>query len=75
MGENCTALLFVNVAAFRIELHDGDYLPCVRIGGAIRRTDSSRENAMRQLCCLCWQKINIKRHEWKLYRFVLCWMQ
>ena len=24
MGENCTALLFVNVAAFRIELHDGN---------------------------------------------------
>ena len=24
MGENCTALIFVNVAAFRIELHDGN---------------------------------------------------
>jgi len=24
MGENCTALLFVDVAAFRIELHDGN---------------------------------------------------
>ena len=24
MGENCTALLFVDVAAFQIELHDGN---------------------------------------------------
>ena len=69
MGENAVALLFVDVAAFRIELHDGNYLPCVRIGGAIRRTDSSRENAMWQPCRLRWEKINIKRYGWKPCRF------
>ena len=62
MGENAVALLFVDVAAFRIELHDEDYLPCVRIGGAIRCTDSGRENALRQSCRLRWEKINIKRY-------------
>jgi hypothetical protein len=116
MGENCTALLFVDVAAFRIDLtlaerfdaqirvektpcgsravcvgknkHQAvwvESLPlCFSLDTAANRfdtgeiipcTDLSRENAMRQLCRLRWQKINIKRYGWKLYRFVLCWMQ
>ena len=62
MGGSPAALFFVAAAAFRIELHDGNYLPCVRIGGAIRRTDSSRENAMWQPCRLRWEKINVKRY-------------
>ena len=62
MGGSPAALLFVDVAAFWIELHAGDYFSCVRIGGAIRCTDSSRENALWQSCRLRWQKINIKRY-------------
>ena len=65
MGENCTAFVLCEMQQLD-RLDDGEIIPCI---------DSSRENAMWQLCCLCWQKINIKRHEWKLYRFVLCWMQ
>ena len=38
-------------------------------GGAIRCTDSGRKNAMWQSCRLRWEKINVKRYGWKLYRF------
>ena len=42
----------------------------IHTGGAIRCTDSSRKNAMWQPCRLRWEKINVKRYGWKLYRFV-----
>ena len=68
-GGSPTALLFVDVAAFRIELHGGDYLPCICTGRAIWCTNSSRENALWQSCRLRWEKINIKRYGWKRCRF------
>ena len=40
-------------------------------GGAIRCTDSSRENALRQSCRLLWEKINVKRYGGSPAAFVL----
>ena len=51
--ESLPLLFCVRCSSFSDRFDDGEIIPCI---------DSSRENAMRQLCCLCWQKINIKRY-------------